>query len=626
MKKNKTSGNAATPRAMDAIRLRLIALASVLWLTAMALTTWGLAMDLYRQMEQNATDSASRWAQIDHTSGDNQDAPGFGDYSRMVYMQEWSGLHIQIRPSLFAFGQTDDRMPFGYAVSYSYSDGERVVTQSSDTPYLYFSYLTADEWTATPAPDQHTHYLYIDQSKLDSAYGNTNLYADPQFYGRRLTGWFEGNEFHPVTVETTQFIFGNWESRDNARWETAYECPTPPGQEVVTVYSLDMRKRFWGENSIPLSEMLPITIDGTQYNNLFELLPTTEKSNNLMDAVVRGYDTYVDAEGNTVHIRVALRAQPVKYAMKWLIWFYLITLVMTGLGVWLILRSIRKNLVLPVAQIASRTDDGPLPLPVHYHPRWQEPRRLEDNYSAIATAYHEATTEANQLRTALNYAQNAEENRRKMISGITHELKTPLAIIHSYAEGLCDGIAADKQEQYLKTILDETERMDAMVLEMLDLSRLEAGKVRLATDRFSLLDLTRSVFEKLAPMAKEKQLQIHYTLAEEFDITADEGRIGQVITNLATNAIKYTPAGRNIWVRIYRHQGKTNFILTNECDPLPPEALGKVWDSFYRAETSRTTKGTGLGLTIAKAIIELHGGTVQVRNTSSGVEFQFILP
>ena len=168
--------------------------------------------------------------------------------------------------------------------------------------------------------------------------------------------------------------------------------------------------------------------------------------------------------------------------------------------------------------------------------------------------------------------------------------------------------------------------MDTMVLKMLELSRLEAGKVRLAADQFSLVRLTRSIFDTLTSMAQKRRIQIHYVLAEDFDITADEGRISQVITNFATNAIKYTPEGGNVWISVCRHSGRTIFKLENECDPLPPEVLESVWNSFYRADASRTTPGTGLGLTIAKAIIELHGGTVHASGTSNGVEFRFELP
>jgi signal transduction histidine kinase len=294
--------------------------------------------------------------------------------------------------------------------------------------------------------------------------------------------------------------------------------------------------------------------------------------------------------------------------------------------VYLILRRIRKNLTEPVAKVADHFRNGMQPLEEETAPKWAEALALQQHYDAVATAYHDAQTNAIRLQAALDYAQNAETHRRKMISDITHELKTPLAVIHSYAEGLRDGIAADKQEQYLNVILDEAERMDAMVLQMLDLSRLEAGRVRLVTEPFSLLALTRSILERLQPLADDKQLRIHYVIAEEFSITADKERMEQVITNFATNAIKYTPDGGSIWLKLYRHQGKTYFVLTNECEPLPADALQQVWDSFYRVEEARSAKGTGLGLSIARAIIELHGGTVQAANTSDGVEFQFTLP
>ena len=627
MKKKKKSSAPHRPNAMDAITLRVAALAAALWLAAMIFITWGVSIDLYRQLEVNALKTASHWATASFTSlNENKNASGYADYCRMIYMDQRAGMQIGSRPSLFSFWKPEE-MPYGLALSYSYNDGERIVEQSSGTSYLYFSYLTAEEWAADTSPEEDLHYLYIDQDKLDRAYGNTNLYTDGnyRYSALRLTGWFEGNEFYPVKAESSNFNFDFWSGRDSAIWLTAYECPTPPGQEVVTVYSLDNEIHLSSRADFALSNVLPVTIDGTEYDRLPDLLPTTASSENLMDAVVRGYNTYVDAEGNTVSVRVALRAQPLQYAMRQLVWFYAITMSITWGAAWLILQHIRKNFTEPVAQIAGCMG-AMQPLPKKPEPRWKESYELQARYDAAATAYHTATTKAIQLQAALDYAKNAEEHRRKMISGITHELKTPLAVIHSYAEGLSDGIAADKQEQYLKVILEETQRMDSMVLEMLDLSRLEAGKVRLSADQFSLLGLTRSVFDRLAPMAQEKQLQIHYALTEDFEITADEGRIAQVITNFATNAIKYTPEGGNIWLHIYRHEGKSTFILTNECERLPADALEQIWDSFYRVEASRTAKGTGLGLSIARAIVELHGGTVQASNTSEGVEFRFILP
>lgn len=622
MKKNKL-------RSIDAIRWRITVLALVLWLLCMILTTWGVAMDLYRQLELSAQREASMWADHQYNSQrTDKNAPGYADYCRILSIQNFSRA-IHIYPRFFPQSTVDAMMgvgkghplPVRTAISYSYNDGDRSVKLSSAQTYDCLGYITEAQWEADALAQKNAGYLYIDRSKLDETYGNAEL-SWIGVEARRLTGWFEGSEFHLVTAETVTRSF-DWSKRDRLRWETIYECPTPPGQAVVTVYCVD--DSYWPYGMATTSPF-PVTIDGTEYAQLEDVLPTVAEKTSLTDAVVRGYGDYEDSEGNFVHVRIALWANPLGYTIDYLSWFYLLTLALVLLAVRLILRGIRRNLTDPAARIADCFAAGMKPLDEKLSPRWKEGWELEQHYDAAATAYHETQTKSIQLQTALDYAHHAEEHRRKMISGITHELKTPLAVIHSYAEGLAEGIAADKQEQYLKIILDETERMDGMVLQMLDLSRLEAGKVRLSADQFSLLELTRSVFDRLSPIAEEKGLSVHYTLAEDFLITADESRMEQVITNFATNAIKYTPDDGNIWLRIYRHEGKANFILTNECPPLPADALEQVWDSFYRVEESRTTKGTGLGLSIARAIIELHGGTVQAQNTSEGVEFQFILP
>ena len=616
------------PSSIDAISIRISSLVLVLWMVCMILTTYGCTIDLYNQMELFAMSHASMWAGTETVTTDtNREAPGYADYCRLSKINDLCD-HIGIIPRFLPnssirrveFYTAKDMLPIQIAVSYGYNDGERYVKLNSAGSYAYFGYITPEQWEAEAQPGQVSGYLYIDCDKLDESFGDTDAM---RFYGHtlRLTGWFEGNEFHPTKAESGSGNF-DWDRRDRIRWTTFYEAPAPADQEIVTVY-------YRSGSSWPFglaSTTTPVTIDGVEYAQLEDVLPTVAKKNRLTDAVVRGYGYYQDQDGNMVHVRIALRGNPLLFAMKSLLWFYGITLFIILLALTLILRSIRKNLTAPVAQVAECIAAGMKPLDSKSSPRWKESRELEQHYDAAATAYHEAQTKAIQLQTAMDYARNADEHRRKMISSITHELKTPLAVIHSYAEGLSDGIAAHKQEQYLNVILSETERMDAMVLQMLDLSRLEAGKVRLTAEQFSLLELTQAVFDRLAPMAQERQLQIQYTLAEDFQITADKDRIEQVITNFATNAIKYTPEDGHIWLRIYRHEGKANFILTNECPPLPDNALEQVWDSFYRVEEARSTNGTGLGLSIARAVIELHGGTVQARNTSEGVEFQFILP
>ena len=141
-----------------------------------------------------------------------------------------------------------------------------------------------------------------------------------------------------------------------------------------------------------------------------------------------------------------------------------------------------------------------------------------------------------------------------------------------------------------------------------------------------LLELTRGILTRLQPLIEAKELQITHAITEPCTLIADEGRLIQVITNLTTNAIKYSPQGGQIWINIFQKNGFTHFTIENESEPLSEEALQKVWESFYRTEQSRTSPGTGLGLSICKAIIELHRGSCHVKNTSTGVEFGFFLP
>lgn len=289
--------------------------------------------------------------------------------------------------------------------------------------------------------------------------------------------------------------------------------------------------------------------------------------------------------------------------------------------------AIKKHLIQPVRDIADAMEDS---WRNTYHTDsasaiWHEIEKLRTGFETEKDRRRMKDNEITRLNAALEYSKTAEENRRQMTSNIAHELKTPLAVIHSYAEGLKEHIAEDKRDKYVDVILAEAERTDGMVLEMLDLSRLEAGKVKLSRDEFSLADLTKAIFEKLQMAAEAKELQISYEFPEQCIIVADENRIAQVIENFATNAVKYTPAGGCVTVRIQNNRGKITFSIENDSKPLSAEALAKVWDTFYRVDESRSGGGTGLGLAIAKNIVELHGGKCSVQNTKTGVEFQFTI-
>ena len=174
-------------------------------------------------------------------------------------------------------------------------------------------------------------------------------------------------------------------------------------------------------------------------------------------------------------------------------------------------------------------------------------------------------------------------------------------------------------------ILHEAQRTDLMVLQMLDLSRLEAGRVKLMREPFSLIETVREVFGRLDMLAREKELSIDYVFPKDFEFNADRARITQVAENLASNAIKYTPQGGKIIVRVLNDNGSVSFTVENESQPMSKETLKNVWEVFYRADESRSGGGTGLGLAIVKNIVMLHGGACIARNTAMGVQFGFTI-
>jgi len=311
---------------------------------------------------------------------------------------------------------------------------------------------------------------------------------------------------------------------------------------------------------------------------------------------------------------------------------YLFTFLLTLVFALAVFFTLRKRLLFPMFAVNDAVEEHWKEI---YHADdylsgWQEPADLVRNYSITQDKLRIRQNEITRLNTALEYAKDAEQNRRQMTSNVAHELKTPLAVIHSYAEGLKEHIAEDKRDKYIDVILAESEHLDDMVLESLDLSRLEAGKVKLALDTVSLNDLTHNVFERLDMAAQAKELNITFDLPEACTIQADEARIKQVIENFASNAVKYTPMGGNIRVTASRQEFRTRptattFAIENDSPPLSDEALSKIWETFYRTDDARSGGGTGLGLAIAKNIVELHGGACGVRNTETGVEFKFTI-
>lgn len=226
--------------------------------------------------------------------------------------------------------------------------------------------------------------------------------------------------------------------------------------------------------------------------------------------------------------------------------------------------------------------------------------------------------------------ERSEELRKELIANLSHELKTPLGIVKGFAEGLQDEVASEKRERYLTLIVNETDRMNALIMDMLALSKFEAKAILLQPRDISLTQLIGKVTDSFAQQLEFKHLQfcVKTDEQEEMYVKADPRRIEQVVLNLMSNAIRHAMANSVITIRIERTpSGKITTVVENIGPPIPEEDLKRIWDPFYRAERSRDRKsgGTGLGLAIVKHILELHESEYGVENMNQGVSFYFNL-
>jgi two-component system sensor histidine kinase ResE len=260
---------------------------------------------------------------------------------------------------------------------------------------------------------------------------------------------------------------------------------------------------------------------------------------------------------------------------------------------------------------------------------------LKDRYYSVRVSPAEDETDATPgavgLIQDISETERLEQMRRDFIANASHELRTPLTVLKGYAEALLDGTADDtRKTRYLQIIKTEIERLNRLVTDLLDLSRLQAGRLALRRERLSLVDLAVELGDRLKPQLKEKRLRLEAAIPENAPVWADRDRIQQVMQNLVENAVRFSPHGGTIFITAaVEPGGKVKIAVRDEGPGIPAEDLPHIWERFYRAEKSRDRKkgGTGLGLAIAREIIEAHGETIAVASTAGqGTVFSFTLP
>jgi signal transduction histidine kinase len=224
-----------------------------------------------------------------------------------------------------------------------------------------------------------------------------------------------------------------------------------------------------------------------------------------------------------------------------------------------------------------------------------------------------------------------EASRRELVAWVSHDLRTPLAGLRAMAEALEDEVVTDPREvgRYHSQIRLETNRLSAMIDDLFELSKIHAGTLRLAPRLVGLEDLVAEVVASADPVARAKGIRLAGSAVRGMPVLIDTAEMGRAVRNLVTNAIRHTPPEGTIEILGEIKSGMACVSVADECGGIPPEDLPRVFDVAFRGESARTpdpSGGAGLGLSIARGIVEAHSGQIGVRNTGPGCQFLIKLP
>lgn len=231
------------------------------------------------------------------------------------------------------------------------------------------------------------------------------------------------------------------------------------------------------------------------------------------------------------------------------------------------------------------------------------------------------------LEIDLENEKRLEVMRRSFISSVNHELKTPLAIMRVYAEGLLEGVASGEEvEEYCITIVEEVENMEKIVKELLYFSEVEAGYKKVEIASFRIDDLAKKTLEKYAYDFKEKKIHLDFLIGD-VSVDGDVKLIERVMENLFSNAVTYVPENGEIKISGDSDGDSIKIRVFNSGEKIPEDKINDIWKPFFKLDQARTRKygGTGLGLSIVRKILEIHESNYGVRNLRKGVEFFFSL-
>ncbi|EJS15898.1 hypothetical protein IKS_00947 [Bacillus cereus VDM062] len=333
-----------------------------------------------------------------------------------------------------------------------------------------------------------------------------------------------------------------------------------------------------------------------------------------------------EKDGSIAYIYAMASLQPVDEAVQMVQDYYIYIVAFVVVLIFLASFYYSKQIAKPLLKINNTTKkiahlDFTEKIPITSK---DEIGDLSKNINTLSNKLH---SHIGQLEQDIEKERKLENTRKEFIAGVSHELKTPLSIMKSCISILKDGVAEHKKDYYFQAMEKEVDKMDILILDMLELAKFESGTYNMKMDSFYIDGVIEEICEQLSSEIEKKELSVHKHICPA-EVVGNQNRIEQVIVNFITNAIRYTPDKEDIIISTIDEKNYIKVCIENKGAHIEEEQLDKIWDRFYRVDAARKRSqgGTGLGLAISKNILELHNAEYGVKNTKDGVLFYFYLP